>query len=94
MAIRAAVRAHVTAAADDASSAAAAPLLAEAQAYFDLALSLLRGASPKLLAIGGLSGSGKSTVAALVAPHFGAAPGARILIQELADSLIPSRTHS
>jgi len=80
MAIRAAVRAHVTATqAADASSAAAAPLLAEAQAYFDLARSLLRGASPKLLAIGGLSGSGKSTVAALVAPHLGAAPGARIL---------------
>src|SRR5829696_8173972 len=80
MAIRAAVRAHVTATqAADASSTAAAPLLAEAQAYFDLALSLLRGASPKLLAIGGLSGSGKSTVAALVAPHLGAAPGARIL---------------
>ena len=80
MAIRAAVRAHVTAAqAADASSAAAAPLLAEAQAYSDLARSLLRGAGPKLLAIGGLSGSGKSTVAALVAPHLGAAPGARIL---------------
>jgi hypothetical protein len=80
MAIRAAVRAHVTAAQTaDASSAAAAPLLAEAQAYFDLALSLLCDAGPRLLAIGGLSGSGKSTVAALVAPHLGAAPGARIL---------------
>ena len=79
MAIRAAVRAHVTAAQADTGRPAASSALAEAQAYFDLALSLLRGAGPKLLAIGGLSGSGKSTVAALVAPHLGAAPGARIL---------------
>jgi 2-phosphoglycerate kinase len=80
MAIRAAVRAHVTAAqAADESMAAASPTLTEARAYFDLAVSLLRGGGPKLLAIGGLSGSGKSTVAAMVAPHLGAAPGARML---------------
>lgn len=31
---------------------------------------------PALVAVGGLSGTGKSTISALLAPHFGAAPGA------------------
>lgn len=80
MAVRAAVRAHVTAIhAAEAPHAAAAPIRAEARAYFDLALSLLRETPARLLAVGGLSGSGKSTVAALLAPHLGLPPGARIL---------------
>ena len=80
MAVRAAVRAHVTAAqVRDAPAAASTPALAEARAYFDLSISFLRSAHPMLVAIGGLSGSGKSTLAALVAPRLGAPPGARIL---------------
>jgi predicted kinase len=80
MAARAAVRAHVTAAqARDAPAAAAASALGEARSYFDLAIAFLRSRPPRLLAVGGLSGSGKSTLAALVAPHLGAAPGARVL---------------
>jgi predicted kinase len=80
MAVRAAVRAHVTAAqALQAEPGAAGSLRAEARAYFDLARSLLEPSDPTLLAIGGFSGSGKSTVAALVAPHLGQAPGARTL---------------
>jgi aminoglycoside phosphotransferase family enzyme/predicted kinase len=80
MAIRAAVRAHVTAAqAIDAESDSATALRTEAKAYFDLASTLLQRADPVLLAVGGLSGSGKSTVASLVAPHLGPAPGARVL---------------
>ena len=35
-----------------------------------------------LVAVGGLSGSGKSTVAAALAPEFGSAPGARILASD------------
>lgn len=81
MAIRATVRAHVTAA--QAEHAAApnvrASVLSEALQYFDLADALLNPAPPTLVAIGGLSGTGKSTIASLVAPYLGQAPGARIL---------------
>jgi hypothetical protein len=80
MAVRAAVRAHVTAAQAKGAPEDGAPAIREeARAYFDLALSLLRPAEPMLLAIGGFSGSGKSSVAARVAAHFGPAPGARVL---------------
>ena len=80
MAIRAAVRAHVTAAqAIGAPPSKIAALSGEAREYFELARSLLAPRSPRLLAIGGLSGSGKSTIAALVASHLRPAPGARVL---------------
>jgi len=80
MALRAAVRAHVTAAqAEQASPDTVTSLLFEARQYFDLAESLLTPVPPALVAVGGLSGTGKSTVASLAAPHLGAAPGARIL---------------
>ncbi|WP_414473882.1 AAA family ATPase [Microvirga sp. M2] len=80
MAIRAAVRAHVTAAqAEHASPNTIPSLLSEARQYFDLAGSLLTPVPAALVAIGGLSGTGKSTIASLVAPHLGAVPGARIL---------------
>ena len=70
VAVRAAVRAHVTAAAGDAG---------EAQTYLDLVTEALAPAAPMLVAVGGLSGSGKSTLATLVAPSLGPLPGARIL---------------
>ncbi|AVO45636.1 AAA family ATPase [Phreatobacter cathodiphilus] len=70
VAVRAAVRAHVTAAAGDAG---------EAQTYLALVREALAPATPRLLAVGGLSGSGKSTLATLVAPSLGPLPGARIL---------------
>jgi aminoglycoside phosphotransferase family enzyme/predicted kinase len=80
MAVRAAVRAHVAAAqvvgGGDAASSAS---LDEAHAYFALAQALLGQAPARLVAVGGLSGSGKSTVAAALAPDVGPAPGARIL---------------
>lgn len=78
MAVRAAVRAHVTAAGVSGTEPAAAGKLAEAQAYLNLCRSLLERKPPILVAIGGYSGSGKSTVAAAVAPRLGPAPGARI----------------
>ncbi|MEC9343780.1 MAG: AAA family ATPase, partial [Pseudomonadota bacterium] len=49
-----------------------------AQAYFDLAGALLEPRPARLIAIGGLSGSGKTTVAEALAPHIGTPPGARI----------------
>lgn len=75
MAIRAAVRAHVAAA--DAARLQA-ERLAEAQAYLRLCREFLAVRPPVLVAVGGYSGSGKSTVAAGIAPALGPAPGARI----------------
>ena len=75
MAVRAAVRAHVTA-----TSAGGSPeLQAEARTYFDLAGTLLRPARPRFVAIGGLSGSGKTTVSEAAACALGEGAGARML---------------
>ncbi len=49
----------------------------EARAYVELARDFLKAPRrPRLIAIGGLSGSGKSAVARAIAPHVGACPGA------------------
>lgn len=48
----------------------------EAQKFFARALDLLQPPAPRLVAIGGLSGSGKTTVAGALAPSIGPAPGA------------------
>ncbi len=81
MALRAAVRAHVSAtrAEEPAEAANAAVLSREALSYFHLAQALLKPVEPGLVAIGGFSGSGKSTVAAAIAQAVGAPPGARVL---------------
>ena len=71
VAVRAAVRAHVTASVGGAGE--------EAEAYLALARQALAGTPPVLVAVGGLSGSGKSSLAAILAPNLGALPGARIL---------------
>jgi len=79
MAVRAAVRAHVTATQVEEGSSDSERLIAEARSYFELARTLLRSEPPRLIAIGGLSGSGKTTVAEALAAHVGAPPGARIV---------------
>ncbi|MFO7757678.1 MAG: AAA family ATPase [Roseovarius sp.] len=79
MALRAAVRAHVTATQAGSAADDAGGLTAEARAYFDLAERLLADSPARLVAVGGLSGSGKSTIAAALAPHLGPAPGARVI---------------
>ena len=48
----------------------------EARAYFALAQEFLAPVAPRLIAVGGLSGSGKSAVARAIAPSLGAFPGA------------------
>ncbi|HXW30452.1 MAG TPA: AAA family ATPase, partial [Xanthobacteraceae bacterium] len=48
----------------------------EAQAYLEAARRFLDPVPARLVAIGGLSGTGKSTLAAAVAPSLGLAPGA------------------
>lgn len=70
MAVRAGVRAHVQAHSGD---------LDGASAYLDAGLRHLVPPPPKLTAVGGLSGSGKSTFARLIAPGLGASPGAVVL---------------
>jgi aminoglycoside phosphotransferase family enzyme/predicted kinase len=70
---RAAIRAHVTAAAMERAARGAKPeMAAEARSYLDLCALFLRPRSCRLVAIGGLSGTGKSTLAAALAPSFGA----------------------
>jgi len=78
MAVRAAVRAHVTATQVD-EGGRSKNLVAEARSYFDLARALLRECSPRLIAVGGLSGSGKTTIAEALAAYVGEPPGARIV---------------
>lgn len=78
MALRAAVRAHVTATQAEGGDPSG-KLAAEARSYFDLARFLLRKKKPALVVIGGLSGTGKTTIAEALACHVGAPPGARIV---------------
>ena len=79
MAIRAAVRAHVTATQAESDGDPSSALRAMARSYFTLASELLKQRPPRLIAIGGFSGSGKSTIAEALAFRIGAPPGARIL---------------
>jgi aminoglycoside phosphotransferase family enzyme/predicted kinase len=79
MGVRAAVRAHVTAAQANNSSVDVERIATEARSYFDLARLLLQKHPARLIAIGGLSGSGKTTIAEALAAHVGAPPGARIV---------------
>jgi len=53
-----------------------AALRDEITEYFDLACDFLEPCEPQLIAIGGLSGTGKTTLAAKLAPEVGLAPGA------------------
>ena len=76
MAVRASVRAHVGAVQATDKNAAA---FKEVSAYFELASDLLNFRPPQLVAVGGLSGSGKSSVAAAAAHQLGPPPGARVL---------------
>ncbi len=70
MSVRATVRAHVNGHNGD---------LDIARAYVEAAIRHLHWPAPELKAVGGLSGSGKSTFARALAPKLGAPPGAVIL---------------
>ncbi len=75
MSVRAAIRAKVTAArlANDADDAGIAR---SARDYFALATDLLQRSKPMLVAVGGLSGTGKSLLARDLAAELPPAPGA------------------
>jgi aminoglycoside phosphotransferase family enzyme/predicted kinase len=65
LALRAWVRAHVTATAAKLDKSEEKRILG--RRYFDFASALLRPAPPRLIAVGGFSGTGKSTVAGILA---------------------------
>jgi uncharacterized protein len=81
LACRAAIRAKTSASAANmqSQSARAAELKAAVGDYLRLSEALLKPGQPVLVAVGGLSGSGKSRIAQSLAPTIGAAPGALIL---------------
>ena len=84
LSMRAAIRAKVTAARCERVEAIERPLLRElAKTYFRLALAFLNPAPPILLAIGGLSGTGKSVLAIKMAPALGSVPGAVVLRSDI-----------
>ncbi len=70
LSLRAMVRAHVE---------ARSGRMAAGHAYLDRALAYLSPPPPLVLAIGGLSGTGKSTLARALAPGLGPAPGAVVV---------------
>ncbi|GGC65901.1 bifunctional aminoglycoside phosphotransferase/ATP-binding protein [Chelatococcus reniformis] len=77
LSIRASIRAKVTAAGlDHLDGAARDREAAEVAGYFDLADSFLAPVPARLVAVAGLSGTGKSTLAGRLAPRLGRAPGA------------------
>ena len=74
--VEAANRVHLSGAAREAAEAAA-------RRYFDFALSFLEGPPARLVAVGGLSGSGKSALARRLCPEIGRAPGAVWLASDI-----------
>lgn len=77
LSIRAAIRAKVIAAGlPHLRDAERGPAADEARRYFDCARHFLARGPARLIAIGGLSGTGKSTLATALAPQVGGPPGA------------------
>lgn len=59
-----------------------------AKVYFALAQRLLAPAQPALVAVGGLSGTGKSTLARLLAPELSPEPGAVVVRSDIERKLL------
>jgi uncharacterized protein len=80
LSVRAAIRAKVTAAKlEQAHAEGRAAIEASARKYFGFACALIAPPAPKLVAVGGLSGSGKSALARALAPDIAPTPGAVVL---------------
>jgi aminoglycoside phosphotransferase family enzyme/predicted kinase len=90
LSIRAGIRAQAVANAAEraVSSEASEELAAEARRYLELAHLLLQPQSRRLIAIAGVSGTGKSTLAAALAPELGLRPGARVLRSDVRRKLL------
>ena len=80
LSLRAAIRAKVTAAR---RALGATGVEQSARAYFALAAKLLAPPAPRLVAVGGLSGTGKSLLARALAPEIRPAPGAVVLRSDI-----------
>ncbi|WP_291865764.1 AAA family ATPase, partial [Bradyrhizobium sp.] len=78
MSLRSAIRANVLLA-RPLGNHDGAGILQSAQSYFELARLMIRPPPPTLVAIGGLSGTGKSVLARAIAPDFAPVPGAIVL---------------
>jgi len=76
---RAAIRAHVSVTTAKRTAYGADALMEDAVRLLGLAISYLQPQRARLVAMGGISGTGKSTVARALAPALGMAPGAVIL---------------
>jgi aminoglycoside phosphotransferase family enzyme/predicted kinase len=84
LSLRAAIRAKVTAARlDNAKPENADAIRKAAKSYFALALHLIAPPPPRLIAVGGLSGTGKSVLARALAPELAPAPGAVVLRSDI-----------
>ncbi len=84
LSLRAEIRAKVTAArAERLDGAERDEARALARGYFECAVQFLRYAPPRLIAVGGLSGAGKSALAGALAPQLGRPPGAIWLRSDL-----------
>ncbi len=81
MTMRAQIRAHIGAAiaAAQSSEAERDVELTVARRYLDLAERLVQPSSPMIIAVGGLSGSGKSRLARELAPSLDVIAGARVI---------------
>lgn len=80
LSVRAAIRAKVTAAKlEHAQADGKTAIETGARKYFDFARRFIAPAPPILVAVGGLSGTGKSALARALAPDIAPAPGAVVL---------------
>jgi hypothetical protein len=80
LSMRAAIRAKVTAARmERAETAERDKIAASARAYFNFALRAIVPPAPQFIAVGGLSGTGKTQLARALAPHIAPMPGAVIV---------------
>jgi aminoglycoside phosphotransferase family enzyme/predicted kinase len=86
MSLRAAIRAKVTAAKGKDADAA--------RAYFALAQRLLAPPAPQLVAVGGLSGTGKSLLAAPLAAHILPEPGAVVIRSDVERKALAGRAET
>jgi uncharacterized protein len=84
LSMRASIRARVTAAKLEQTSEAERLAIAQrARGYFDWALRFIAPPAPALVAVGGLSGTGKSALARALAPAIKPAPGAVVIRSDL-----------
>lgn len=83
MSVRAAIRAQVRLARLKRPHSDDPGILEDARRYFGLAQALIHPPAPRLIAVGGLSGTGKTALASALAPDVAPQPGAVVLRSDL-----------